>query len=67
MVACEVGREFDVAMRLAPPTLMDMPEALNRGWAGRDARVAMTLQTGRAGVDVRVSDNRIAEILAEDT
>ena len=29
--------------------------------------VAMTLQTERAGVDVRVSDNRIAEILAEDT
>ena len=66
-LACEVGREFDVPMRLAHLTLMEMTEALNRGWEGRDSRVAMTLQTERAGVDVRVSDNRIAEILAEDT
>ena len=65
-LACEVGREFDVPMRLAHLTLMEMTEALNRGWEGRDSRVAMTLQTERAGVDVRVSDNRIAEILAED-
>ena len=66
-LACEVGREFDVPMRLAHLTLMEMTEALNRGWEGRDSRVAMTLQTERAGVDVRVSDNRIAEILAEDS
>ena len=66
-LACEVGREFDVPMRLAHLTLMEMTEALNRGWEGRDSRVAMTLQTERAGVDVRVSDNRLAEILAEDT
>ncbi len=66
-LACEVGREFDVPMRLAHMTLMEMTEAMNRGWEGRDSRVAMTLQTERAGVDVRVSDNRIAEILAEDS
>ncbi len=66
-LACEVGREFDVPMRLAHMTLMEMTEAMNRGWEGRDSRVAMTLQTERAGVEVRVSDNRIAEILAEDS
>ncbi len=65
-LACEVGREFDVPMRLAHMTLMEMTEAMNRGWEGRDSRVAMTLQTERAGVDIKVSDNRIAEILAEE-
>ena len=65
-LACEVGREFEVPMRLAHMTLMEMTEALNRGWEGRDSRVAMTLQTERAGVDIKISDNRIAEILAED-
>lgn len=66
-LACEVGREFEVPMRLAHLTLMEMTEALNRGWEGRDSRVAMTLQTERAGVDIKLSDNRIAEILAEDS
>lgn len=65
-LACEVGREFDVPMRLAHMTLMEMTEAMNRGWEGRDSRVAMTLQTERAGVDIKLSDNRIAEILSEE-
>ncbi len=65
-LACEVGREFDVPMRLAHMTLMEMTEAMNRGWEGRDSRVAMTLQTERAGVDIKLSDNRIADILAEE-
>ena len=53
-------------MRLAHLTLQEMTEAMNRGWEGRDSRVAMTLQTERAGVEIRVSDNRIATILEED-
>jgi hypothetical protein len=29
-----------------------MTEALNRGWEGRDSRVAMMLQIERAGLDM---------------
>ena len=40
-LAVQVGREFDVPMRLANMTLEEMTEAFNRGWGGRDSRVAM--------------------------
>lgn len=62
-LACELGRELDVPMRLAHLTLAEMTEAMNRGWEGRDSRSAVLLQEERAGVEVRVSPERIAEIL----
>lgn len=62
-LACELGRELDVPLRLANLTLQELTEAMNRGWAGRDSRVAMLLQEERAGVECRVSPERIAEIL----
>jgi len=62
-LACELGREFDVPMKLANTTLAEMTEAMNRGWAGLDSRIAMTLQSERAGVDIKVDPARIAEIL----
>ncbi len=64
-LACELGRELDVPMRLANLTLQEMTEAMNRGWSDRDSRSAMLLQEERAGVEVRVSPERIAEILGE--
>jgi 3-hydroxyisobutyrate dehydrogenase len=65
-LAVEVGREFDVPMRLANLTLAELTEALNRGWGQRDSRVAMLLQEERAGVDVNVPQERIQEILDSD-
>jgi 3-hydroxyisobutyrate dehydrogenase-like beta-hydroxyacid dehydrogenase len=65
-LACELGREFDVPMRLANLTLQELTEAMNRGWEGRDSRSAMLLQEERAGVEVRVSPERILEILEDD-
>ncbi len=65
-LACEVGREFDVPMRLAHMTLMEMTEAMNRGWEGRDSRVAMTLQEERSGVEVRIDAARIDAIIDQD-
>ncbi len=62
-LACEVGREFDVPMRLANLTLQELTEAMNRGWARRDSRSAMLLQEERAGVEVRIPPEVIAEIL----
>jgi 3-hydroxyisobutyrate dehydrogenase len=65
-LAVEVGREFDVPMRLANLTLAELTEALNRGWGQRDSRVAMLLQEERAGVEVRVPPEKIQEILDSD-
>ena len=64
-LAVAVGREFDVPMKLANTTLAEMTEALNRGWAGRDSRIAMTLQEERAGVQVRVNPDDLRRALDE--
>lgn len=65
-LAVEVGREFDVPMRLANLTYAELTEALNRGWGQRDSRVAMLLQEERAGIEVRVPPENIQEILDSD-
>ena len=62
-LAVSVGREFDVPMRLANLALMEMTEAINRGWGNRDSRVAMLLQEERAGVEVRVDEDRLNAVL----
>ena len=65
-LACEVGREFDVPMKLAHTVLAEMTEAINRGWGHRDSRVAMMLQNERAGVDIKVDSARLDEIFEND-
>ena len=62
-LAVEVGREFDVPMRLANLTLAELTEALNKGWDQRDSRAAMLLQEERAGVEVRVPRDAIEKVL----
>jgi 3-hydroxyisobutyrate dehydrogenase len=66
-LATALGREHKVPMRLANITLEELTEALNRGWAERDSRVAMLLQEERAGVEIRVPEAAIREVLADDT
>jgi 3-hydroxyisobutyrate dehydrogenase len=65
-LATALGREHGVPMRLANLVLEEMTEALNRGWADRDSRVAMLLQEQRAGVDIRVPEEQIREVLEKD-
>jgi 3-hydroxyisobutyrate dehydrogenase len=62
-LATQLGRELKVPMRLANATLEEMTEALNRGWAERDSRVAMLLQEERAGVEIKVPEAAIKEVL----
>ena len=50
-------------MRLANLALQEMTEAMNRGWGGRDSRVAMLLQEERAGVEVRVDEAELRRAL----
>jgi 3-hydroxyisobutyrate dehydrogenase len=65
-LATAVGREFGVPMRLCELTLMEMTEALNRGWAERDSRVSMLLQLERAGLQFKVDEAKIREALEKD-
>jgi 3-hydroxyisobutyrate dehydrogenase-like beta-hydroxyacid dehydrogenase len=53
-LATGLAREHHVPMRAANLALDELTEALNRGWGGRDSRVAMLLQEERAGVDIHV-------------
>jgi hypothetical protein len=43
-----------------------MTEALNRGWADRDSRVAMLLQEERAGVEIKVPAAKLKEVMDVD-
>ncbi len=65
-LATSLGREHKVPMRLANITLEEMTEALNRGWGERDSRVAMLLQEERTGVEIRVPDAAIRQVLDLD-
>ncbi len=65
-LAVGVGREYDVPMRLANLALAELTEAMNRGWGGRDSRVAMLLQEERAGVEVRVDQEVLRQSLESE-
>ena len=58
-LACALGRELGVPMRLANLALAELTEALNRGWGDRDSRSAMLLQVERAGVAIDVDPQRL--------
>jgi 3-hydroxyisobutyrate dehydrogenase-like beta-hydroxyacid dehydrogenase len=62
-LATAVGREFGVPMRIANLALEELTEALNRGWGGRDSRVAMLLQEERAGVKIAVPTDQVRAVL----
>jgi 3-hydroxyisobutyrate dehydrogenase len=65
-LAVALGREHKVPMRLANLTLEEMSEAMNRGWADRDSRVAMLLQEERAGVEIKVPAGKLKEVMDAD-
>jgi len=65
-LATALGRELGVPMRLCNMALEEMTEAMNRGWAGRDSRVAMLLQEERAGVSIQVDPAKVKEAVARD-
>jgi 3-hydroxyisobutyrate dehydrogenase-like beta-hydroxyacid dehydrogenase len=65
-LAVQLGREYDVPMRLASLSLLEITEALNRGWGDLDSRAAMMLQEERAGVEVRATKEAINEALENE-
>ncbi|HEY4043565.1 MAG TPA: NAD(P)-dependent oxidoreductase [Rhodopila sp.] len=66
-LACQLAREVQVPMRLTNLALMELTEALNRGWGGRDSRVSSLLQQERAGIPpIAVAPEAIKGVLAAD-
>jgi 3-hydroxyisobutyrate dehydrogenase len=53
-LAMDLARETKTPMRLAALCEQELTEAMARGWAQRDASIALTLQEERAGIEVRL-------------
>jgi 3-hydroxyisobutyrate dehydrogenase len=64
-LAMELAREVGVPMKIGAIALQELEEGMRRGWSERDCRVTMTLQTERAGVDVRVPPDQLGAALAD--
>ena len=66
-LAVALGEETGVPMRLCTLALEEMTEAMERGWGHLDSRCAMLIQLERAGVEIAVDKERIAQSLAADS
>jgi len=64
-LAMELAAEVGVPMRVGRIALDELSEAMQRGWGERDCRVAMVLQEERAGVSVKVPDERLRDALKD--
>ncbi len=62
-LAMDLARDCGVPMKVGRIALDELSEAIARGWAERDCRVAMTLQEERAGVSVRVPPDELSQAL----
>ncbi len=65
-LACALGREVGVPMRMANLTLEEMTEALGRDWGGRDSRSSMLLQLERAGLELSVERDDLRAVLRRE-
>src|SRR3977135_2168590 len=65
-LATELARELKVPMPMANLAHGELTAALNRGWDGRDSRVAMQLQKERAGVMIKVDPAAVTAALERD-
>jgi 3-hydroxyisobutyrate dehydrogenase-like beta-hydroxyacid dehydrogenase len=66
-LACQLARDVQVPMRLTNMALMELTEALNRGWGARDSRVGSLLQQERAGIPpIAVPPDKIKAVLESD-
>ncbi len=67
-LACQLGRENNVPMRLVNMAHQELTEALNRGWGHRDSRVGALLQQERAGIEpIHVDPARIKAVMDADS
>ena len=66
-LACELGREIEVPMRLVNLAQQEMREALNRDWGHRDSRSFLLLQQERAGIKIEEKPEDVAAVIAAET
>jgi len=64
-LALELAEKEGVPMKIGKIALEELTEAMQRGWADRDCRVAMTLQEERAKVSVRVPPDALQDALRD--
>lgn len=64
-LAVQLAEKEGVPLKIGRIALEELAEAMNRGWAERDFRIAMTLQEERAGVTVRVAADDLREALKD--
>lgn len=64
-LALELAEKEGVPMKVGKLALEELTEAMQRGWADRDCRVAMTLQEERAKVSVRVPPDALKDALRD--
>jgi 3-hydroxyisobutyrate dehydrogenase len=64
-LALALGKESGVPMPFGQAALDELQRAMDRGWAERDFRVAMTLVEERAGVTARIPAQALQEVLKE--
>jgi 3-hydroxyisobutyrate dehydrogenase len=62
-LALELAQACGVPAPVGEIALRELAEAMSRGWAERDCRVAMTLQEERAAVSVRVLPGELEKAL----
>ena len=62
-LALELAEDCGVPMKVGQIALAELGEAVARGWAERDCRVAMTLQEERAGVSARVPPAELEKVI----
>ncbi|GAA4390025.1 2-hydroxy-3-oxopropionate reductase [Tsukamurella soli] len=63
-LALELADQFDVPMRCARVAQEDFLEALDRGWGGRDSQSPLQLQNERAGVEIELTAQEVADVFA---
>lgn len=56
-IVIQFAQENGLRMPFAEMMKANIEEAIDRGWGARDARIALSLQAERAGVDVHVDRN----------
>ena len=64
-LALELARETGVPLQIGQIAHDELRRAIERGWAERDCRVAMTLQEERAAVSARVPAERLREAMED--
>lgn len=63
-LATQMARDLRVPLRIGDQTMAEMTEALGRGLGDSDSRAFLTLQLERAGVEIAVDPDRLADAIA---